>query len=152
MREARAGDKPIEAAYLGNTPIKRMYAGGTLAWPPPPLGVDYSFSDGVLLFAEEDDSCPECDGTGEVNCPECGGSGTETCPECGGTGEVEGEPCPTCEGTGEADCPTCGGAGLVSCPTCDGDGLGHTTEYEDRQISYDAATGTLYIDEGGDGE
>lgn len=152
MREGRAGDKPIEAAYLGDTPIKRMYAGDTLAWPPPPLGMDHSYSDGTLLFVEADDSCPTCDGTGEVDCPTCGGAGKETCPECGGTGEVEGEPCPACEGTGEVDCFTCYGAGLVTCETCFGDGMAHTTEYEGDKYSYDAATGTLYIDEGGEGE
>lgn len=152
MREARTGDKPIEAAYLGDTAIKRMYAGGTLAWPPPPLGMDYSYDDGELLFAEAEDSCPSCDGTGEADCQTCGGSGKETCPECGGTGEVEGEPCPACEGTGEADCSTCYGAGLVSCPTCEGDGMAHEVNYEAGRYSYDAATGTMYVDEGGEGE
>lgn len=130
MREGRAGDKPIEAAYLGDTPIKRMYAGGTLAWPPPPIGMDYSFSNGVLSFTEADDSCSACDGTGE-----------EECQTCYGTGAVDGE-----------TCPSCGGEGLIQCPICGGDGMAHEADYDAGKYSYDATTGTLYIDEGGDGE
>ena len=125
MREARAGDKPIEAAYLGDTAIKRMYAGGTLAWPPPLLGMDYSYDDGELLFAEADDSCPSCKGTGELDCP-----------SCDGTGKLDGEPC-----------GTCGGKGLVTCETCEGTGEAQSTDLRPGSYSYDEETGTLEINE-----
>ncbi len=35
--------------------------------------------------AKEEEPCPECDGTGEVECPEC--YHVSECNECGGTGK-----------------------------------------------------------------
>lgn len=60
-------------------------------------------------------------GGGGAACETCGGTGyiltQETCPTCEGSGEVDGQICPTCGGTGtieiESTCPQCNGTGLV---------------------------------------
>ena len=47
-------------------------------------------------------TCPECEGSGELLCTACGGSGydedDDPCADCEGNGSIE---CDTCEGTGE---------------------------------------------------
>lgn len=48
----------------------------------------------------DDEICPECEGTGVIDCPlEYGDDDThpENCPACGGEGRCI---CPMCEGTG----------------------------------------------------
>jgi hypothetical protein len=69
------------------------------------------------------DTCPECDGNGNIRCDECDGSGNERCSECDGKGKVD---CPDCDGSGEEEegnpCPECQGGGEVECDECDGDG------------------------------
>ena len=47
-------------------------------------------------------TCPECEGSGEMECPVCegvGGDDTSVCCNCNGSGGVV---CTECDGTGEA--------------------------------------------------
>ena len=124
-----------------------------------PVMLDYSFSDGQLLFYEADDRCNVCGGTGETECEACGGTGVveEPCSSCGGTGvveevdpetgDVEYVECSACEGTGhfDATCPACGGAGEEQCQECEGTGVGHYGDYEEDAYTFDAQNGILEI-------
>ena len=84
-----------------------------------------------------EETCPDCDGTGEVTCSTCEGKGLIECETCNGTGYLE-EDCTICEGTGK--CINCSGTGTVTtttideesgeetqneetCPECNGTGL-----------------------------
>lgn len=48
-------------------------------------------------------------GPDDDRCPECGGSHEVECQFCDGTGEVVDEACWQCEGTGTIHCESCGG-------------------------------------------
>ncbi|MCC7153559.1 MAG: molecular chaperone DnaJ [Bryobacterales bacterium] len=72
----------------------------------------------IRLSIERMDSCATCHGSGAG-----GGGGSTTCPQCQGSGQVNqmmgamrfSLPCPKCNGTGRLRnaCPTCGGDGRV---------------------------------------
>jgi len=47
---------------------------------------------------EEQDECPRCEGTGELDCPACHGSGE---------GMRLGSRCTRCHSTGSLPCPDC---------------------------------------------
>jgi hypothetical protein len=57
-----------------------------------------------------DQTCPDCDGTLEVDCEECDGDGETKCDHCGREGE-----CPECDGRKTFPCESCVG-GKVSVP------------------------------------
>ncbi len=99
----------------------------------------------VVPESELADTCPACDGSGDMlePCVFCGGSGD--CSVCEGDGELEFccFPCPDCNATGIAyggsQCETCAGtknvvavfacarcSGSGNCSVCDGEG-GNTT-------------------------
>lgn len=71
----------------------------------------------IRLSIDRLDSCATCHGSG------ASGGGTATCPQCQGSGQVNqmmgamrfSLPCPKCNGTGRLRnaCPTCGGDGRV---------------------------------------
>ena len=61
------------------------------------------------------------------------GPDDDACPDCGGTREVE---CTHCEGAcaaGGVNCPLCEGSGTVECETCHGDEPDSDYEYERRR-------------------
>ena len=121
--EIDASNRRIEKILSGSTTDKKSAPGGPL---------------------RDEEECPWCNGTGEVDgevCQHCGGTGkvnvvenrprsgraasttsrvargyreTATCPTCGGDGN-----CPSCSGKG-TDCQRCGGTG--KCPVCGGTG------------------------------
>ena len=78
----------------------------------------------LKLFENFDDTCQECDGSGEIECYGCDGSGVIgcDCPECGGYGGID--DCEECGGSGESseDCILCSGIGTIFCENCDGTG------------------------------
>lgn len=81
--------------------------------------------------------CQHCEGEGSVNCGECiDGIVDETCNECDGTGnlgeDADGEQidCECCEdGVIEEDCSHCNATGEVPCPHCDGEAMPEITIY-----------------------
>jgi hypothetical protein len=69
------------------------------------------------------ESCDNCDATGETQCNSCDSSGEEDCNYCDGSGVYEdGEECDMCEGDGKQTCGSCNGSGYKSCQYCGGDG------------------------------
>jgi hypothetical protein len=66
--------------------------------------------------------CEECDVTGEVTCDTCDGSGVdpdneeESCWDCNGGGNLT---CPSCHGNTVETCPECHGTRLEPCQNCD---------------------------------
>ena len=53
--------------------------------------------------ADNESTCSQCDGAGEIDCIQCYGSGKH--------GADPGKPCVYCNGSGRQACPDCGGSG-----------------------------------------
>lgn len=87
------------------------------------------------------ETCPDCNGYGNLRCGYCGGSGEIQCSSCYGNGYTEQEEqvgndqnnspiyarvrrtCSTCGGNGRLTCGNCGGSGSVRCGSCCGSGI-----------------------------
>jgi hypothetical protein len=66
-----------------------------------------------------EDYCPVCSDSSEVDCPECNGRSEIRCTACNGSGGDAGsEPCSVCQGGGMVRCDICDGDGRVGCPEC----------------------------------
>ena len=110
--------------------------------------VEYTEDDYVVTDEIEWVDCPECDGRGTEECYDCNGSGKdESCDECDGSGEIEdpnGEEgdtlvCDECDGSGEMGCYRCVGEGNYDCSYCGGD-----SEIEKEYEKYELTTITDY--------
>ena len=71
------------------------------------------------------EKCPQCRGSGKTNCIRCSGQGRihmgnnqfNTCPGCNGSGQIL---CPLCHSRGVVQCRACAAKGKIQCANCQG--------------------------------
>ncbi len=86
--------------YLVEIPLKVAARGGKLRVTVP-IREECAGCDGSGLAPGATlETCPECQGTGNVQFGQGGFAVTRPCPNCLGRGKVPSEPCPACNGTG----------------------------------------------------
>lgn len=98
-KEERPG-RGRNVEYLVEIPLKVAARGGKIRVTVPVHDECVACDGSGVAPGATLETCPECDGTGNVQFGQGGFAVTRPCPNCLGRGKVPSEPCPTCNGAG----------------------------------------------------